>query len=656
MPTDLALPDWFRDDLWVPPPGSLESRNLTRLMQLYGTQSYAELLDAAAADPERFTRIAFDDLDLGWIRPYMSFVDTSRGPEWATWFAGGTTNLAWLAAQRWAETDRTAIIWETDDGGSGELSFEALHEGVMRAAAGLSALGVGKGDVVGVYLPLVPEAVVTLLAAARIGAIAAPAFSGYGAPALAERLRLAEAKVVVTADGFLRRGKVIETASNAIEAIADVASLTSLVVIDRLGLRLPASTLPVTGWSDLVATEGATELPEWDAETPCLLAFTSGSSGRPKGVVHTHGGMPYRIALELGYNFDLNPGDRFAWISDMGWIMGPNSTLGPLARGATTVLYSGVPDYPDPGRLWELVDRHRITHLGMAPTVVRLLASKGESWVEKSSLSSLRVLGSTGEPWTSPAWRWLHRHVGRGTAPIINWSGGTEIGCGILVGSPVVPIQEGRFSGPTPGLSVDVYDDTGEPVTGAVGELVITKPWPSMTRGFWQEPQRYVDTYWSRWPGIWVHGDRAIRYEDGSWEVPGRSDDVMNVAGKRVGPVEYEALAEQVDGVMAAAAVGIPHPVKGEVPVVIVVPSSASDRDALAAAVRTAIHEAIGKAMSPAAVVVVDALPITRSGKVHRRAVRAWLLGVDPGDLSTLDSTEAESAFAAAREQLAAPS
>ena len=258
-----------------------------------------------------------------------------------------------------------------------------------------------------------------------------------------------------------------------------------------------------------------------------------------------------------------------------------------------------------------------------------------------------------GRSWTSPAWRWLHRNVARGIAPIINWSGGTEIGCWILVGSPVLPIREGRFSGPAPGMSVDVVDESDAPVTDQVGELVITKPWPSMTRGFWNEPERYLETYWSRWPGVWVHGDRAIRHADGSWEIPGWSDDVMNVAGKRVGPIEYEALAERVPGVEAAAAVGVPDPVKGEVPVVVVVPSGPdADRESLIGAVREEIATAMGRAMTPGAVVVVDVLPITRSGKVHRRAARAWLLGVDPGDLSTLDSVDAQPAFIVARTQL----
>lgn len=625
-------------------------------MQAQDLSDYARLLDAAAADPAWFTAAAFEDLGLEWLRSYREFVDLSRGVEWPRWFVGGATNVAWLAIQRWASTDRTAIIWEDDDGSSGQISFAELQGLVIRASNGLRAMGVGPGDVVAIYLPMIPEAVVTLFAAARIGAIAAPAFSGYGAGALAERLRLAGAKVLVTADGFLRRGRPIDTLATASQALAQAPSVRGLVVIERLHGRAPASPVPVTSWTDLVRDASQNGLPEWDSGQPFLLAFTSGSSGRPKGVVHAHSGMPYRVGIELGYNFDLRPGERLCWVTDMGWIMGPISTVGPLTLGAATVLFSGVPDYPDPGRLWDLVDVHQITHLGVSPTAIRLLAGAGTRWVEGHSLTSLRMLGSTGEPWTSAAWRWLHREVGRGFAPIINWSGGTEIGGGILVGSPVVPIPEGRFSGPAPGMSVDVVDDDGEPATATVGELVITKPWPSMTQGFWQEPERYLQTYWSRWPGVWVHGDRAIRYADGTWELPGRSDDVMNVAGKRVGPVEYESVADQVDGVVGAAAVALPDPVKGEVAVVVVVPTSPTRSEAakqvLSEAVRARIVDVLGKAMAPSAVVVVDALPLTRSGKVHRRAVRSWLLAADPGDLSTLENPEVQEHFAVARQQL----
>jgi acetyl-CoA synthetase len=337
----------------------------------------------------------------------------------------------------------------------------------------------------------------------------------------------------------------------------------------------------------------------------------------------------------------------------MGWIMGPIATIPPLALGAATVLIEGVPDHPTPDRLWRTVERHAITHLGLSPTVIRALAAHGDAWVDRHDLRPLRVLGSTGEPLNPSAWRWLHARVARGVLPIINLTGGTEVGGPLLSCSPMVPSREGRMAGPPPGIAVDVFSAAGTPVIGEVGDLVVTKSWPAMTKGFWREPERYLETYWSRWPGIWVHGDRAIRYEDGSWELVGRSDDVIKVAGKRVGPTEFEAVAAGVPGVAAAAAVGVPHDMKGEVAVVVIVPGAGiADPVALATQVGDRIASSMGKALRPAAVLPVEALPLTRSAKVHRRAVRAWLTGTDPGDLSTLDNPEAEAAITAARPRL----
>jgi acetyl-CoA synthetase len=361
------------------------------------------------------------------------------------------------------------------------------------------------------------------------------------------------------------------------------------------------------------------------------------------------------VALELAYCFDMRAHDRLTWVTDMGWIMGPLTIAGVLSLGASLVLFEGAPDYPEPDRLWRLVERHQITHLGLSPTLVRVLAGHGEDWVDPHQLGSLRVLGSTGERWTPQSWRWLHRHVGRGSAPIINWSGGTEIGCGILVGSPLVPTRECRFAGHAPGMATAVFDAQGRSLVGEVGELVLTRTWPSMTRGLWNEPQRYLESYWSRWPDVWVHGDWAVRHEDGSWELLGRSDDVLKIAGKRLGPAEVESVATELQDVAEAVAVSVPDPVTGEALVVLIqvqATTASAAREVVARTVSDRIAEALGKPLRPAAVVILDDLPLSRSGKVHRRALRAWLAGIDPGDLSTLANPESAPAVLAAGERL----
>jgi acetyl-CoA synthetase len=526
---------------------------------------------------------------------------------------------------------------------------------VERASAGLRALGVEKDDVVALYVPMIPEAAISLLAIARIGAIAAPAFSGYAADALAERLNIAKAKVLITADGAMRHGVKIDLKAHADAAVEMAPSIERVIIIARLKQAVLMNPGRDLSWNALLDYGRDQPCEMFDADTPWLLAFTSGSSGRPKGAVHTHGGLAYRVAIELAYNFDMNADDRLLWITDMGWIMGPLNIAGVLSLGASLVMFEGSPDFPVPDRLWQVVDRYQITHLGFSPTLVRVLSDYGLEWVDRHDLNSLRILGSTGEPWTTSSWRWLHRHVGRGKVPIINWSGGTEIGSGILAGSPVVPMKECRFAGPAPGIAADVYDAEGNPLVGEVGELVVTHPWPSMTRGLWMEPERYLETYWSRWLGVWFHGDRAIRYEDGSWELLGRSDDVLKVAGRRLGPVEVESVATDSDEIMMAAAIGIPDPVRGEAVALVIVPSLDAKNvktNVLAHSIADRVARVLGKPFRPAVVLVVDDLPLSRSGKVHRRAVRAWLTGTDPGDLSTVSNLESREAIIAAKEHL----
>jgi acetyl-CoA synthetase len=652
------LPQWFEPDRWVPPPGTAEARRVARFMRIHGLSDYQRFLDRAVTDPEWFYRAAFEDLGLEWPGPYHTLYNDRDGVPSTRWFVGGRTNLSYLAVERWrtvGHKERVALVWEGDDGASLHLTFEQLGQLVERTAAGLRALGVVKGDVVALYVPMIPEAAIALLAIARIGAIAAPAFSGYAAEALRERLSIARAKVLITADGAIRRGAKVDLKTHADEAVKVCSSIEHVVVIGRLRQTVPMDLSRDLSWEALLNHGKDQPLEMFDTDTPWLLAFTSGSSGRPKGAVHTHGGLPYRVAVELAYNFDLDAGDRLLWITDMGWIMGPLTVAGVLSLGASLVMFEGSPDFPEPDRLWHVIDRYQITHLGLSPTVVRILSGHGSEWVNQHDLKSLRILGSTGEPWTASSWRWLHRYVGQGRVPIINWSGGTEIGCGILVGSPIVPMREGRFAGPAPGMAADVFDGAGNPVVGEVGELVLTRPWPSMTRGLWREPERYLETYWSHWPGVWFHGDRAIRHEDGSWQLLGRSDDVLKVAGRRLGPVEIESVVTESGEVMIAAAVGIPDPIRGEAVALVIVPPPSSrnnDPDALAHSLSDKVAHALGKPFRPAVVLVVDDIPLSRSGKVHRRAVRAWLTDTDPGDLSTVANIESKEAIVLARERL----
>jgi acetyl-CoA synthetase len=363
---------------------------------------------------------------------------------------------------------------------------------------------------------MVPELVAALLAVFKVGAVAVPVFSAFGADALAVRLQDASAKILFTADGCFRRGQAVPIKSNADEAIARVASVVTSVVLRRTGANVPWTAGRDVWWQDFTRDHGTDAPTEaMDPEDRCLVIYTSGTTGRPKGAVHTHGGVAAQTAKELAYCFDVQPGDRFFWLTDIGWMMGPWEILGVTALGGTLVIYEGAPNWPNPGRLWEMIERHRLTHLGISPTAVRLLQRSGPEWPARYDLRSLRILGSTGEPWDPESYMWLFRNGGGGRCPIINISGGTEVMGSLLACSPVAPLKACSFRGPSLAMDVDVVDDSCRPVRGGVGYLVLRKPAPSMTRGFLNDPQRYVDTYFSRWPGVWYHGNWARVDPDG---------------------------------------------------------------------------------------------------------------------------------------------
>jgi acetyl-CoA synthetase len=641
------------DIVWRPTQEYVERANVTRFMRTHGIGSHDELVRRSQSDIEWFWAAVVKDLGIEFFEPYTKVLDLSNGAPWATWFTGGRVNLAHNCVDRWAERtpDKVAVLWEGEEGAVRAVSYSALREMADRLAYGLRSLGVEEGDTVGIFLPMAPETVAATLACAKLGAIYLPIFSGYAADAVATRLLDAEAKVLITADGTLRRGKVVPMKETADEAAAMCPSVRHVVVWPRLGRDgLPWDEGRDVPWDDLLAAQPARfETLSLDPEHPLFIAYTSGTTGRPKGSVHVHGGFLVKITEEVAYQADLHQDEILFWVTDLGWIMGPWEIVGAGALGATVFLFDGAPNHPGPDRLWDMIERHRVTTLGISPTLIRALIPAGEDQVRRHDLSSLRILGSTGEPWNPDPYLWFLREVGGGRCPIINISGGTEIGACFLSPLPITELKPCTLRGPALGMDIDVWGPDGKPVPrGEVGELVCKQPWPAMTRGIWKDPQRYLDTYWNRWPDVWVHGDWASVDQDGFWFLHGRSDDTMNVAGKRVGPAEVESALAHHPSVAESAAVGIPDEVKGEAIwcFVSTTPGTVRD-DALAAELASVVSQHLGKAFKPSRIVFVDELPKTRSAKIVRRALRAVVMGKEPGDLSSLENPGALDAIRA---------
>jgi acetyl-CoA synthetase len=625
-------------------------------MAALGVSDYDALYCQSIEHPDQFWQKTLELIGIEWFEPYRQFVDLSRGPEWPEWFVGGRLNLAHNTVTRQARgqgAERTALIWEGEDGATVSLSSSALERAVAQAANALLSLGVRRGDRVGLFLPMVPETAIAALAVARLGAIFIPLFSGYGAQAAASRLEDAKAKLLITADGFYRRGARVEMKRIADEAAALVpqGGIERMLVVRRLAIKTARDERRDVYWDELVPRHAtAAPMESMSSMDPFMLIYTSGTTGRPKGTVHYHAGFPLKAAQDLAQLFDLRAGEVLFWFTDLGWMMGPWAILGGLALGATVVLYEGAPDYPAPDRLWALVARHRVTHLGISPTLVRALIPSGTQPVRKHDLSSLRILGSTGEPWNPEPYMWLFHEVGGGRCPIINYSGGTEASGGILGCVTHRPIKPAGFNTAVPGIDARVLDELGRPVRNAVGELAVVAPWPGMTKGFWKDPDRYHQTYWSRFPNTWVHGDWALEDEDGHWFILGRSDDTLKIAGKRVGPAELESAAAAHPAVRESAAIGVPDKLKGEAAVLFVVlRPEFTPSEALAEEIREKIARQLGKPMRPKSVEFVADLPKTRNAKVMRRLIRAAYLGEPAGDTSALENPRALEAIGTAR-------
>jgi acetyl-CoA synthetase len=569
---------------------------------------------------------------------------------------------------------------------------------------------------------MIPETVNALLAINRIGAIAVPVFSGYGVEAIASRLNAVRAKGLFTSEGFSRRGKFVDALQTAISAVEHCKSIEKVFVSScgPLDISKRTSDPRFSAFLDLFSEFKAVPAEKTFAEDPLIILYTSGTTGKPKGIAHTHASFPIKAAQDMAFGTDVGRGTRICWYTDIGWMMGPWLIYGALINGATICIYDGAPDYPTPDRMWEFCAKHKVEVLGISPTLIRSLAGSADTPVrmsaehersfgggaadadrsvrahfERHDLSSLRIFASTGEPWNPAPWWWLFEKVGNSKLPIINYSGGTEISGGILMGNPLLPIKPCSFPAPCPGMDVDILDENGEPVgPNEVGELVIKQPWIGMARGFWQEKERYLETYWHRFKNIWVHGDWAMRDSDGHWFILGRSDDTLKVAGKRVGPAEVESLLVAHPLVAEAAVIGVPDEVKGTAMVAFCVlkgsadtpvrtdASSASDKTSVAglsgdqettsgpassfgggtadadksvrapleSELKSLVARDMGKPLAPSRVHFVSALPKTRNAKVMRRVIRSAYLGQDAGDLSSLENPSAVKEIAQAND------
>jgi acetyl-CoA synthetase len=655
-------------NVWQPTPDWIEHAQVTRLMRKLGyevdARKPAEVERQARAfiartgeDIEWFWDAALRDMNVHWDVPYTKLLDTARGNAYAEWFIGARTNIVSNCLDRHARGprhDALALIAENEAGDARRWTFAELDADVCRLANALIKLGVNQGDRVASYMPMVAEVVIAMLATQKIGAIFIPIFSGYAPKAVRERLEDAEVKVVVTADAALRRGQVFAQKTLVDQAVEGLACVKHVLVLQRDDAAVGCELKPGrdVSWADAIfAAAPACETRSMPALAPALMLFTSGTTGKPKGTVHTHGGCLATMGKELLYNFDLRPDDVFFWFSDIGWMMGPWEIIGCLMHGAAIVISEGAPDYPTPDRVWQMIERHGVTTLGISPTAIRMLMRAGDEPVDSHAMPSLRMLGSTGEPWDPQSYLWYFEHVGKKRCPVINISGGTDIAGCFLAPLPILPLRAATLQSTGLGMAVDVFDDEGRSLRGEVGYLVCKKPAPSMTRSLWKNDAKYIETYWSKFPNVWNHGDWALHDADGFWYLLGRADDTLKIAGRRVGPGEIEAALIDHPAVSEAAAVGVPDPLKGtDVVCFVVLHPGNQESDQLRAALVQCVVDALGKVDRPKAVYFVDDLPKTRSAKILRRLIQRRFLGESElGDLSGVGNPDALEAIARAR-------
>jgi acetyl-CoA synthetase len=631
--------------IWYPPRDLVESANVTRFMELHGFNDYREFVEKSVDDIEWFWGNLPGWLGIEWFKPPVKTMDSSKGSMWTKWYMGATLNITYNTVDRHVKNgrgNRIAFIWQGEDGSLEYYSYSRLKDRVDRMASRFEELGAGKGDNILLYTTMIPDMIVAFYAALKIGAAVAPVFSGFAPASVAERINASKAKVIVSADGYYRRGRKINLFENLRSALNMSDHQPSAVIYSkRLGLNVELAENEY--WFNELENGARPryEAVEVSGEDIALLMYTSGTTGKPKGIqIRQHGAllMPTK---DIYFNMDLKENDVFFWVTDIGWMMGPWQIIGVNTLGGTHVIVEGAINYPSPTRLLDLIDKLGITQFGFAATVARLLKKDIGEAVDEYDLSTLRTFGNTGEPIDRDTWMWVMYKLGRGKRPLINLSGGTDMFGPIVLPSPTVPLKPSTLWGPGLGCDVDVFNDDGKPVRGEVGYLVMKKPIPSLTWGFFGEPpDRYIQTYWSRFPGVWYHGDWALIDNDGYWFILGRADDVIKVAGKRIGSAEIEDIINSHPEVAETACIGVPDPVKGEVIACFTVLKEKRRTQGLEEELRKLVAGKLGKPFEPKYVFIVDDLPRTRSGKILRRVIRGLLKGWELKDKSILENPE----------------
>ena len=611
-------------------------------MQKHDISSLDQLCIKSKNNLEWFWESVDKDIGIIWDKPYTKTLDTSNGIAWSKWFVNGKTNLYKSSVEKFTKISPEKIAYNfiSEDGIETKLSYIELNSKVSKLANGLKSLGVKKGDVIAIYLPMIEEAIVSILAAAKIGAIQTIIFSGYSSESLQIRLQDCHAKILLTSDGFHRKGKPVSQ-KTTVETATENTDIEKIIVVSYKGIDQYEKSEKIQFYDALVFDQmDSCDTEIMDSEDPLFILYTSGTTGKPKGVIHTHGGFSVFAGHQASYLVDIHQNDVLFWPADIGWITGLVwNVYGLLIMGASAVIYDGALDYPTMDRIWEILSKYNATIFGISPTAVRLFKKNNVQPLDRYTLDTLRNIPTTGEPLDEDSWWWLFEKVGNKKIPIVNLSGGTEIGGAMLSVFPGMKLKPSTVGIPVPGMDLDIVDDEGNSVRGTNGYLVIKSPWPAMTRGLLNDDDRYVKTYWSRFENIWFHGDYVFADEDNLWYMQGRSDDVINVSGHRMSTAEIEHAVISHNKISDAASISIPDELTGEAIVVFFVPDDNADID-LESEITEHVSNKIGKIAKPKHIFQLSDLPKTRTGKIIRRLLKAKLMGTELGDLSSLENPD----------------